>query len=92
MIEVQPTTAELIGSKNSRMIDIESELQRGDYKHSRQIRERQINCSLTMSETDYNTFCEHQRKLTEEYNTLESEVSELQVKLEAETDDFNNHE
>lgn len=90
IIEVQATTAELIAAKCSRLIDIESELQRGDYKHSRQLREKQIGCSLTMSEEDYNAFCLRQKELTKEYNAIELEVAELQVKLASETDVFNN--
>ena len=102
IIELQPTTQELIELKQSEMLRLSSELSANDYKHLRQLREQQLKVKLTLSEEDYSKLCSEQVVITDRYNALEKEVEALKIQLEtevadlevkhkeAETDVFNN--
>lgn len=87
--EIQPTTQEILNLNRSRMITIQAELSAGDYKHSRQQRERQLKITLTMSEEDYTAFCAGQQLLVEEYNKLEVECKDLELLIKQEQESFN---
>lgn len=86
--EIQPTTQDVLNLKLSRMISIQAELSGGDYKHSRQQRERQLKRQLTLSEEDYTTFCASQQTIVDEYNSLEIECKDLELLIKQEAEEF----
>lgn len=84
---IQPTNSELLLVKQSRMLNIEATLKDDDYKHTRHLREKQLNRRTTLTEEQYTKLCYDQQVIVDEYNQLEVECKELELLIKHEQEE-----